>query len=110
MIQAFRRRASAEVSRTFRLCGLDPAGHYNVTNFNAEGSTTISGRELMENGVTVEIADAPRSAIIMYNGVRSVLLRKVAHRRTSFEGVKRRFPDRWAAAPQYAGQWIASNK
>jgi alpha-galactosidase len=69
-IQAFRRRANEEVSRTFRLRGLDPAAHYDVTNFDVDGSTRVSGRELMEHGVAVEIKNAPGSAVITYSRVR----------------------------------------
>jgi len=65
-VQAFRRRANAEESRTFRLAGLDPAAQYDVTNFDVPGAITRSGSDLMNKGLVVEIKDKPGSAIIAY--------------------------------------------
>ena len=66
MVQAFRRNASQVASMTFRLNGLDPAAQYEITNFDAEGSTRAFGKELMEKGLTVEIKDKPGTAVIVY--------------------------------------------
>jgi alpha-galactosidase len=66
MVQAFRRAESPYVSAALRLRGLDPAATYEVTNFDVEGSTTLSGAELMEKGLTVEIKDKPGAAVIVY--------------------------------------------
>ncbi|MDO8303527.1 MAG: alpha-galactosidase, partial [Sedimentisphaerales bacterium] len=66
VVQAFRRGECQEASKTFRLNALDPAAKYKVTNFDIETPTTISGRELMEKGLTVEIKDKPGAAVISY--------------------------------------------
>ena len=66
MIQAFRRDNCVEAVKTFRLSGINPNSLYEVTNFDLEGSTSISGKELMEKGLTVEIKDNPGSAVITY--------------------------------------------
>ena len=66
VVQAFRRNASQEASKTFRLDGLDPAAQYEITNFDVEGSTKASGNELMEKGLTVEIKEKPGAAVIVY--------------------------------------------
>jgi alpha-galactosidase len=66
VVQAFRHPASHVASMTFRLNGLDAGTQYEITNFDAEGLTTATGRELMEKGLTVEIKDMPGSAVIVY--------------------------------------------
>jgi alpha-galactosidase len=66
VVQAFRRSACAEAIQTLRLRGLDPAAMYEVTNFDVNGSTTMSGQDLMEKGLTVEIKDKPGAAVIVY--------------------------------------------
>ncbi len=60
VLLAFRRARCAGAAQVCRLRGLDPAARYAVTNFDADGATTLStGRELMEQGLTVEITDQP---------------------------------------------------
>jgi hypothetical protein len=39
---------------------------YEVTNFDVEGATKVCGKDLMEKGLTVEIADKPGAAVIVY--------------------------------------------
>jgi alpha-galactosidase len=77
VVQAFRRKDCGEAAQSFRLRSLDPAAMYEVTNFDVNGSTTMSGQDLMEKGLTVEIKDKPGAAVIVYkcgrrmqNGVR----------------------------------------
>jgi alpha-galactosidase len=66
MVQAFRRANCAEATITLRLSGLDPAAWYEITNCDAQGSTKVSGKELMETGLTVEIKDKPGAAVVLY--------------------------------------------
>ncbi|MEI6970317.1 MAG: alpha-galactosidase [bacterium] len=66
MVQAFRRPDSPFVTAQFRLHGLDPAAMYEVANFDVEGSTKVSGKDLMEKGLTVEINDKPGAAVVVY--------------------------------------------
>jgi alpha-galactosidase len=66
VVQAFRRPDCAEASQTYRLRGLDPAAMYEITNFDVNGSTTMSGQDLLEKGLTVEIKDKPGAAVIVY--------------------------------------------
>jgi alpha-galactosidase len=67
VVQAFRRDQCADSSLVCRLCGLDPAAQYEMTNFDVEGSTKVAGQELMERGLTVEIKDQPGAAVITYH-------------------------------------------
>jgi alpha-galactosidase len=66
VVQGFRREKSAEASRRFRLNGLDPSAHYKITNFDVKGSARVSGRELMDSGLTVEITNKPGAVVITY--------------------------------------------
>jgi alpha-galactosidase len=67
VVQAFRRDQCADSSLVCRLCGLDPAAQYEMTNIDVEGSTKVAGQELMERGLTVEIKDQPGAAVITYH-------------------------------------------
>ena len=66
MIQAFRRDSCEQSTMTFHFNRLNKEAYYNVTNFDIEGSKKISGRLLMEKGLTVEIKEKPGSAVIVY--------------------------------------------
>ena len=66
VIQAFRRAACPETSRSLRLRGLDPAVRYELTDFDAQGTREFSGRLLMTDGFRLEIPDKPGAAVIMY--------------------------------------------
>jgi len=59
MVQAFRREKNVEAVQTFRLRGLDPAATYDVTNFDANSPEKITGQELLERGLTIEVKDLP---------------------------------------------------
>ena len=70
MVQAFRRGESNDLTKNLRLRGLDPAATYEVTDLDAGASNTISGSDLMQKGLVVEIAGKPGAAIIMYKRTR----------------------------------------
>ena len=62
-----REKVSAD-TYTLRLNGLSPDGTYVLTDTDDPAfSQTASGRELMENGVTLHIAQAPEARIILYS-------------------------------------------
>jgi alpha-galactosidase len=69
ILQAFRRDKCEEATKTYRLRHLDPSAHYEITNFDVEGSLTRSGKELMEAGLAMEIKDQPGAALIAYKRV-----------------------------------------
>ena len=66
MVQVFRRPASPMVSAKFKLHGLEPDGLYSVSNLDASGTNEMTGRELMEKGLLISLANQPDSAIISY--------------------------------------------
>ncbi len=65
-VQAFRRENCATTTKIFFLNGLDPAAQYEITNFDIAGSMKASGKELMQDGLVIEIKDKPGSAVIVY--------------------------------------------
>jgi alpha-galactosidase len=66
VVQAFRRAENDNDSAMFRLRGLDPNATYILTNLDVEGTTELSGRELLDKGLSVIIKDKPGAAIILY--------------------------------------------
>ena len=66
LVQVFRRQDCADAAQTYRLCGLDPAAMYEVENLDVAGATRVSGKDLMEKGLTVEIKHKPGAAVIVY--------------------------------------------
>jgi alpha-galactosidase len=66
VIQVFRRSNCDDPTKVFRLNGLDTEAQYEVVDFDVKGSTKISGKELMEKGLTKEIKDKPGAAVITY--------------------------------------------
>ncbi len=69
LVQAFRRQESTETRRIFRLQGLDPMASYDVTDLDAGAPMRVSGRDLMDYGLAVEITDKPGAAVIVYHRV-----------------------------------------
>ena len=67
IVQAFRRRHCLSGSACFLLRGLDPDAKYAVTDVDAAEKTAIfTGRQLMEDGLSVETSVAPQAAILIY--------------------------------------------
>ncbi|HEV2355015.1 MAG TPA: alpha-galactosidase, partial [Puia sp.] len=69
VVQAFRRLESPHGVAVFKLRGLKEQARYEVTNFDVKGSTEISGRELMERGLTIQINEKPGAAVITYHRI-----------------------------------------
>jgi alpha-galactosidase len=70
MVQAFRRDQNDEAARDLRLRGLDPAADYEVTDVDAGIPKTLSGSDLMQRGLRVEIPRKPGAAILFYKKIR----------------------------------------
>ena len=62
----FRREKCPEASRTIHLNGVDPGASYAITNLDAGTPATISGKDLSEKGLTVQIEDQPGAAVMIY--------------------------------------------
>ena len=70
VVQAFRRKESTEASAKFKLQGLDPKATYEVENLDG-GKESRSGRQLMEEGLSLESKQAPASFIFAYKKKKS---------------------------------------
>jgi len=66
LVQAFRRQESPEATAVYRLRGLEPALEYAVTNLDEPKPLRLSGRELMERGLTIRLAGKPSAAVLTY--------------------------------------------
>ncbi len=66
VVQAFRRTRSIFFGAQFRLRGLDPEAPYEVTDLDAPESGVRTGRDLMDAGLRVELAERPGAAVIVY--------------------------------------------
>ena len=66
LVQAFRRNKCEEDTMTFRLSGLDPDAHYRVQDLDKDAPDIILGRDLLEKGLAVVIANRPGAAVIHY--------------------------------------------
>jgi alpha-galactosidase len=66
LVQAFRRPGCPYASARYQLRGLDAGASYVVTNVDAAEPTRMTGRELMEHGLLVTIAEQPGAAMVTY--------------------------------------------
>ncbi len=66
MVQVFRRAESPYATAVFTLGGLKPDATYELTNLDRPGTVELTGRQLMEDGLTVTIPVAPTALIYTY--------------------------------------------
>ncbi len=66
MVQAFRRANSDEVSRRFKLLGLDPEAVYELRDLDRDSPTRATGRTLMGEGLLVELRHRPQALLMKY--------------------------------------------
>jgi alpha-galactosidase len=66
VVQAFRRTEANDESLRVKLHGLEPNAVYALTYLDADGSTDMTGRQLVEGGLTMTIKDRPGAAIVVY--------------------------------------------
>ncbi len=69
MVQAFRRTESDFFGGQFRLQGLDPDARYQVTNSDHPETVVQTGRQLMEQGLSIDIPTRPGAAVLFYQRV-----------------------------------------
>jgi alpha-galactosidase len=65
-VQAFRRQNGNDERQTLPLHGLDASANYLVTNLDDASSQTISGADLMKNGLAVSLPSKPAAAVFTY--------------------------------------------
>jgi alpha-galactosidase len=66
MVQVFRRPGSPFEAARFPLRGLEPGARYSVTNLDVTGSQELTGRELVDQGLSVTLKNHGESAVITY--------------------------------------------
>ncbi len=66
VVRAFRRAESPYESIRLKLRGLNPDATYRFTNLDTAEKTELSGRELLDKGLSVVIKDRPGTAVIIY--------------------------------------------
>jgi alpha-galactosidase len=66
MLQIFRRPASFYETARFKLRGLEAQTNYVLTELNTGARRTVSGGELMGQGVSVSITEQPGAAVYTY--------------------------------------------
>ncbi len=69
LVQAFRRQNSPMGHATYRLAGLEPTAEYSLTNFDDPKPCRMTGRELMEQGLTIHLLTRPAAAIFVYRRI-----------------------------------------
>ena len=67
IVQAFRRPESSVVDCTYELRGLRPEAEYDLTHFDVPETTRMTGRELMEGGLRIEIPNRPGAVVVRYD-------------------------------------------
>ena len=68
LVQVFRRQKSSCETGHITFRALDPQKNYRVTNFDG-GEFTMSGKELMEQGIPVTLKERPSAAVFVYKAV-----------------------------------------
>ncbi len=66
IVQCFRREQNEETTKDLRLRGLDPAATYEVTDLDMKTPRTVSGRDLMQQGLHVALKEQRAAAIVIY--------------------------------------------
>ena len=66
MVQMFMRPKTPHETGIYQLKGLNPDSRYEVKDFNNESRKIHTGRELMEEGLTLTIRRRPDSALLYY--------------------------------------------
>jgi alpha-galactosidase len=65
-VQAFRREEAAPAAMVVKLQGLDPNATYAVENLDGPPIEKRTGKDLMETGLAVKIAEQPGAALFVY--------------------------------------------
>jgi alpha-galactosidase len=71
VVQAFRRDKSSYVSARLKLRGLEPAARYVVANLDTPNARQeLTGSDLTDKGLLVEIHSRPAAAVIVYRKIK----------------------------------------
>ena len=65
-VQAFRRAGCLYFGLQVKLRGLKPDALYELRNTDEPGAVEMSGKDLMEKGLPIQILDRPGAAMVLY--------------------------------------------
>ena len=65
-VQAFRRAECSDNKLTVTLRGLEPEATYCLEDLENGETRKLAGRELMEQGLEITLAEQPSAAVIVY--------------------------------------------
>jgi hypothetical protein len=68
VVQVFRREDSPVVSAKFKLHGLDASAKYEMENLDG-GKKTMTGKELMEEGLEATMKEQPSALLFAYKRI-----------------------------------------
>lgn len=71
IVQAFRRAESVYETARFKLRGLTADASYEVADLDRPGARILTGRELMERGLAIDIENRPDAVVLVYKRVPS---------------------------------------
>lgn len=66
VVQAFRRQDNSQDKQTFRLHGLDANAQYLVRNVDSDDEIRMTGAELLNRGLTINLPTPRSAALLMY--------------------------------------------
>ena len=69
LVQAFRRQDSPQATATYHLRGLESDAEYTITDFDRPQPRRMTGRMLMEQGLSITLAAKPAAALVTYRKV-----------------------------------------
>jgi alpha-galactosidase len=69
MVQVFRRAEHESPTIRVKLRGLKTAAHYSLTSLDPPGKMQLSGKKLMEEGLSVTIDQQPGAVVLVYERV-----------------------------------------
>jgi hypothetical protein len=72
-IQALRRKDSPFVTSQFKLRWLKAEAHYTVEDLDSSETTEFTGRQLMEEGLSISISKQPGAKLLVYNGAMKII-------------------------------------
>ncbi len=66
MVQAFRRASSTDESIRVKLHGVEAGALYTLTELDDTSVTEMTGRELIDQGISIVLRDKPGAAVLIY--------------------------------------------
>jgi alpha-galactosidase len=69
VVQAFRRQDSTQATAMYPLRGLEPTAKYSVVDWDEPRPRQVTGRDLMEQGLSIHMPGKPGAAVVTYRRI-----------------------------------------